>query len=262
LKVFEIGGGIRAAAAEHKEAIRSIIFSRDSGILYTGGADEMLAIWDMTSGQVKKKMHDFFMTVGGIAVPPEGTGLVVGDGKKLSVLDEGGTVKKRLKSKAYGIGAARFIPGTRRVAAGSKGGLVEIWDTAGGAGSPEHSMRRHSGAVSCITVESSGRTMLSGGLNRLIVLWDIEKGKPIRVYEGHRSPVTGVQYIPGTEHFASSDSGGWLFVWDKANSKILSKLRVCESGSVASLALSPDGKRLYAALSDGSVAILEYSKSR
>ena len=256
LKVFETGGGIKAAAAEHNEAIRAIAFLHDSSCLYTGGADETLAIWDMSTGKAKKKIHDFFMAVGGVAASADGTFIAAGDGKKLFLLDKEGAIKKELKSKAYGITSVRVVPGDQRIATGSKGGLVEIWET--GATRPQYSMRRHSGTISCLTVGSSGKSMLSGGSDKLIVLWDIEKGKAVRVYEGHRDAVSGVQFISGTTHFVSSDQSGWLYVWDTATSRIIAKMQVCESGSVAALVLSPDGKRLYAALSDGTVTIIEF----
>jgi WD40 repeat protein len=260
LKVFEIGGGIKAAAAEHTEAIRAMAFSQDSSILFTGGADETLVIWDMTAGKARKKIRDFFLTVGGVAVSSEGNTVAAGDGKRVLVLDEGGTTKKKLRSKAYGIGAAQFIPGRKWLATGSRGGLVEIWDTA--SGQLRHTMRRHSGAVCCLAGEASGKNVLSGDTDGLVVLWDVESGKPVRVYEGHRKSISGVQFLPGTGHFASSDRGGWLYIWDIATSKIVARARIGENNSVTSLALSPNEKKLYAACDDGTVAVLEFNHNK
>ena len=61
--------------------------------------------------------------------------------------------------------------------------------------------------------------MLSGGDDNIIRLWDIEKDKQVKSYEGHGKPVGIVRALADRERFVSVSSEGKVIVWELESGK-------------------------------------------
>jgi RNA polymerase sigma factor (sigma-70 family) len=108
---------------------------------------------------------------------------------------------------------------------------------------------RHGEYVHCAVFTRDGKTLITGGADSTIRLWEVPTGRPLRRLEGHRGWVGRLALSPDGKTLASG--GSWwdnsLRVWDLASGK---ELRCLDRGDFPvgqPLAFAPDGKTLYAA---------------
>lgn len=120
------------------------------------------------------------------------------------------------------------------------------------------------GQFSSATFSRSGKTLLTAG-RRKVQLWDVETGKLIREFEGHRASIFSVSFSPHENHVLTSAGNAGLFgpedptsrLWnvktgkqlaefDNSRDPIIKKLSPGYSNYVQSAQFSPDGKQIVA----------------
>src|SRR5207245_836997 len=127
----------------------------------------------------------------------------------------------------------------------------------------------HTGEVACVAFSPDGKRALSGAAKRqysihasrekkeetlqkednTVRLWDVETGKELRRFEGHRSFVVAVAFSPDGRRALSAgmvqtppdQSATWL--WDVASGKELHRFHEL-GGHISSVAFSPDGRQI------------------
>ncbi len=116
------------------KAVYSISLSPDGQTIAAGGADKLVSLWDITSGQA-------------IGQPMQGH-----DGDVLSVA---------------------FSPDGKMVASGGSDSKVILWDLQTGLpiGTP---LSGHTDFVYSVVFRPNGKTLASGGADKKIILWDID----------------------------------------------------------------------------------------
>ena len=102
----------------------------------------------------------------------------------------------------------------------------------------------HSGTVSSVAFSPDGKTLASGGDDK-IILWDVETGQPMgQVSSGLTSGVSSVAFSPDGKTLASSGGDG-LLLWDVATRQQIGRFGNDEQrGYVGVVAFSPDGRML------------------
>jgi WD40 repeat protein len=148
-----------------------------------------------------------------------------------------------------------FSPDGRRLASGGGGGTVKVWDAA--TGQEVFSPRGHAGPVQCVAFSPDGTRLASGGRDQTVRVWDLQTGQGALSLQGHKGVVFGVAFSPdGTRLFSASQEGS-VRVWDAGtgrgdaltlNVRPLPELFLGKgyTGTVSSMAFSPDGKRIAA----------------
>lgn len=98
-----------------------------------------------------------------------------------------------------------------------------------------------------------GKTVVSGGFDYTLKLWDVASGRELRTFAGHRGSVSSVAFSPDGRTVASGggevifDSKDYTIkLWDVATGRELRTL-AGHGGVVNGLAFSPDGKTLVSA---------------
>ena len=51
------------------------------------------------------------------------------------------------------------------------------------------SQKPHSGAITCLAVDGTGKILLTGATDHTVRSWDIRSGDALKVFEGHKSSV-------------------------------------------------------------------------
>ncbi|MEW2352290.1 serine/threonine-protein kinase [Spirillospora sp. NPDC029432] len=124
----------------------------------------------------------------------------------------------------------------------------------------------HGAGVSRVTFTPDGATLLSGGVNGPIMLWDTATGRRIRTLEGHTYPVVAMELTRGGRTLVSGAE--IVRVWDMAAGR--------ETGSIATqgrdrsgfdsalvtLAATPDGRYLATDGPDGSALLWDIATGR
>jgi len=159
---------------------------------------------------------------------------------------------KTIESRGRYVEDLALSPDNRLLAAGTRDGLVRIYDTSSGRCLKE--LAGHEDCVTAVDFSPDGRWLASGSFDASIRLWDVEKGTEIALLSGHEGPVNAVCFSPGGQVLATGGDDSLVIVWDLAARKPAVTFRE-HSGSVNSVAFNSDGKFMVSGSDDFSARL-------
>jgi WD40 repeat protein len=275
----------------HSSPPLSVAFSQDGRLIVSGDSRGEIRIWDRAKGELIRKFDAHAGGVFSLAVMPDGWRIVsAGFDKTVKVWDSAdGKLVKALEGHSAAVTAVALSPDGRRVVSGGLDKTVKVWD--GATLQLIRTLGTHAGSVMSLAFSRDGRTIVSGGLDGSIKVWNAVTLQPARTISGHigrPAPLglfaSGVLSGIGTQDFsgAVSEAASWILaggipgtlalavlpdgrivsagadrsirLWDDASAQ---PVRATEGHAdvMASLAFSPDGKRIAATSADGTVRI-------
>jgi WD40 repeat protein len=101
----------------------------------------------------------------------------------------------------------------------------------------------HTGKINSLSFTQNGKLMASAGIDKTILLWDMEVMKQIKILSFHTGEVHSVDFHPTLPILASGAEGGELIIYDYAQDTILMEYRDMDQ-AVRSVSFSPDGNGL------------------
>lgn len=102
-------------------------------------------------------------------------------------------------------------------------------------------------SVSSLAITPDGKHVISGGADHALKLWDLDSGREIRTFVGHKAPINGFALSPDGRHIISasgkmSGSGKNLILWETQTGR---EVRVFQPNyAVPALTFTPDGKHI------------------
>nr|XP_061837039.1 sperm-associated antigen 16 protein-like [Nerophis lumbriciformis] len=132
---------------------------------------------------------------------------------------------------------------------------AKLWDL--NSQSCRLTMRRHSASVNSVCFQRASNSVLTSSADRTLGLWDIRLGVCAASFHGHQHPCNHAVFGLAGEVVASCDTRGTVNVWDIR--RHTSPVRTIDAGppSANQVALSPSGKMLAVASSDGLVRLVD-----
>ena len=103
--------------------------------------------------------------------------------------------------------------------------------------------------VTALAISPDGRLALSGALDGMLYLWDIEGGQLVRRLEGHSRSVLRVLFGPEGRIAISSSQDNSVIVWDLATGQALRRF-VGHSHAVTGICLARGGKTVISVSAD------------
>jgi hypothetical protein len=99
----------------------------------------------------------------------------------------------------------------------------------------------HTDDVWSVAFSPDGQTVLSGSVDKTLILWDVATGEVLRTFEGHTDDVWSVAFSPDGQTALSASKDNTLILWEVATGE---PLRTFEghTDAVVSVAFSPDGQ--------------------
>jgi len=164
------------------------------------------------------------------------------------------------------------------VATAGDDATARVWDAR--SGKELRQLRGHTDLVTTAAFAPDGRSLATGSNDRTVRVWDTETGEELALLWGHNDGVSAVAYGPEGQWLVSatgrpamgtgSPSAKFAFeellpaeikVWDFKTRK--TRLTLMEhTGSILSLAVSPDGKRLATAATDARAKVWDLQTGR
>jgi WD40 repeat protein len=104
--------------------------------------------------------------------------------------------------------------------------------------------KEHTDPIRCVAVDTNGKFIASGSVDKTVRLWDTTTGKQRHVLQ-HSGTVTSVAFSADGKKLAAGDADMQVILWDVDTGKKLATLKGV-AGSVLQVAFSRDGKKVAA----------------
>lgn len=251
--VYEVATGRQrfGLARAHQEHVFACAFTPDGATLVTAGLFDGLAIWDVATGELRRRIPCHPIDC---AVSPDGRRVIAAldeDGGEARVWDLERGVELLALSRGNlppGIrsNGCAYSPDGSTLAV-SFGNNVTLWDATNGSLLRE--LRGHADSVYGLAFSPDGSQLASGAADKRAIVWDVEAGRALQTLAGHTGPVWRCRYSPdGAQLF----TGSWdetVGIWDTATGELLTRLanqrsRVLDLAVTAPLFAVVEGSRL------------------
>ena len=169
------GGGEPRVLEGHKDNVNGVAFTPDGKSVVTAGYDATLRIWPLAGGA--PEVVTLPTPLNTVAVAPDGEIVAAGADGKVYFLTASGQVKGEVEIGTVPVIAVAMSPDGKLVAAAGIRGSVAIIDRA--ARHIERTLVGPGLPVWSVAFFPDGRTLLTGGTDRMIRRWDAVKGESI-----------------------------------------------------------------------------------
>jgi WD40 repeat protein len=252
----------------HTDKVAAVCFSPDGRLIFSGGHDRTVRVWDAETGRLIRTLHGHTQPVTRVVMPEDGKCLVSGSGD----CDRPGEVKvwdaKTMEEK-YTLGAGQAYgqsvavsPDGKRLAAGVAFAArsriaVKLWDAETGREVVTLLEGGHIFPVCRTAFSSDGKSLASGCTHGELRMWNLpwaEQNRVVTVADVDRL----VRRVPATTLEAGSNlhltAGGRRLVLSVDRARIVRGLDSLSgqqlfslaghSGKLTALAVSADEKRI------------------
>ncbi|MBL8799849.1 MAG: protein kinase, partial [Planctomycetia bacterium] len=247
---------LTATRAGHVFGVNSIRFAADGSTLVTGSSDTTVRVWDAAQAKQRRVLKGHTGAVNAIAVSADGSQAASASSDRSVKLWDlpSGKELTSFPGLNTAMHAVQISPDGQLLAAGGDDGLIRAWNLATRDARAWLSGPAHTRPLRGLAFAPEGRELASAGLDKQVKLWKLTATEEqLKVSGTAWMDYSCVAIAPDGLTFAAG--GDKLTrVWETATGKELGKL-TGQSGTVQSVAYSPDGQQLAAASTEGQVSV-------
>ena len=227
----------------HRSQVTRVAFSADGKRLATASLDEMVKVWDTTSGQETLTLKVQGSSVWSVAFSPDGKWLAATSYDRTVKLWDATSGQETLTLKGHSdiVDDVAFSADGKWLASASFDGTVKLWDAT--SGKEMVTLKGHTGRVESVAFSADGKWLASASEDQTVKLWDATSGQETLTLKGHIGGVTSVAFSTDGKRLASGSWDQTVKVWDAMSGEETLTLKEY-GGRVNSVAFSADEKRL------------------
>lgn len=240
----------------HTEEVTALAFSPDGKTLSSGSKDQGLRFWSVSVADDHQNLDDHKAYVWSAVVSPDGK-LVASAGadRVVVVRDFGGKTLHKLEGHTAAVTALAFSADSSKLVSVGGDKVVRVWDLKDGKQLKE--LKGHTAPIMAVTVGGpNGKYILSGGIDKTALLWDMTSDQPLVTLPAGKSAVSAVSIRPDGQLAALGGADGSVRIVILAD-KMTKEAYAFQphTSGVGALAFNPDGSRLATCGGDGAVKV-------
>ena len=241
----------------HANSIIGIAF-KDNGTLISGGVDNTLRAWDVTTG-TQRWQEDVGDAVYDVALPSHDPHFIAYGGSENHDIrmrySSDGDWRGQVVGHTDSVYDLAFKPNSYLLASGSRDNTIRIWDV-GDINNLRHvrTLRGHTRQVYSVAWSPDGRTLASASADGTVRLWNPNNGINFAVLRGHTESVRCVAWHPDGRILASGSNDDTVRLWNPDTHGTRRVLRG-HTSNVSSLAFHPNGETLASGSSDKTIRL-------
>ena len=197
-RLWPLTGGAPRVIEGHTQSVNGLAFTPDGRSVVTAGYDATLRIWPL-AGSSAPVVTTLPTPLNSVAVAPDGEIVAAGADGQVYVLSAAGELKGEVEAGPTPIIAVTLSPDGKLVAAAGIRGSVAIIDRA--TRTLQRTLVGPGLPVWSAAFFPDGRTLLTGGTDRMIRRWDAVTGEPLGtvVMGSPEDPLAAFAGDPGAE---------------------------------------------------------------
>ncbi|MFN4261125.1 MAG: c-type cytochrome domain-containing protein [Gemmataceae bacterium] len=190
--------------APHADLIYDLALSRDGQRLATGGYDQLVKLWDTTSGKPIHTLKDHSDAVYGVSFSPDGKLLAsVAADRAVKIWDPAsGRRLYSLGDATDWLYAVAWSPDGQHLAAAGVDQSIRVWRVSAAGGRLVHSVFAHDGPVTKLAYAPDGKTLYSLSEDRTAKAWDTARMVELRDYPRQPETVLSLALRPDRQQLA------------------------------------------------------------
>jgi WD40 repeat protein len=234
--------------------VTSLAFLPDGNSLSGEIEGSGIKVWDVRTGEVKKRFEDQANSDSLIAMSAAGTSLAeAGVDRMLRLWNLTNEQKRELPWPGSESASALAISTAGQLLATATDKEVTLWNA--GSGERMLTLSGHETLVNRLVFSPDDRSLISADEGGTIKVWDTTSGQN-RKTVNTGGKVTAMRLAPGGQWLASAGEDRSINLWDLAAGGIARKLKK-HDGIVNAIAFSADGQLLASGSDDRTVIIWE-----
>ncbi|HTU88880.1 MAG TPA: hypothetical protein VMF69_02175, partial [Gemmataceae bacterium] len=241
----------------HPDAMRAAVVSADGKRLFSGGADKIVRVWNLTDARMpERQFSGHTAAVNAIARSADGKILAsAGDDETIRFWNQSNGQQTALIGAHAGPVTSLAIHSGGQVLSASTDGSVKLWQpTSAGK------LLAHPGQVTSAVLSPDGSRLLTGCSDKQVRLWNLTNGQLERPFTGPSLGVLCVAMNSAGTQVAAGSADKTLFVWNAADGRESKKYTL--PAAVNSVAFSPEGKLMACGLADNSIHLFDVAMGK
>jgi WD40 repeat protein len=229
----------------------ALAFSSDGKTLASGGADQMIKLWNVETQRCDRLLQGHTAVVQSIAFSADGLTLVsaaLNQSMRLWDVPTGQCIKTWQGYSKVVFGVA-FHPNGQILASCHGDQTLRLWDVQ--TGDCLNCLRGHTARISSLAFSPNGQILASGGYDQTIRLWDVQTGKFLQAFTT-QSWVNSVAFSADGLVLASAGVDRLVQLWDVKTGKCMQVIEPSVDW-IPTVAFSLSEQYLANASDDGSI---------
>jgi len=263
--VRDLEGKERFAMVGHTDEIQSVASSPDGTLIATGGKDLVIRLWSARDGTPRGVLRGHRIWVMGLCFSPDSRQLASAAGAwaltpgrahevKLWDVGDAREIHTLLSGPGGGALTVAFTPDGRRVAAGTIGGGVHVWEADSGRPVHEFVPSPHQGMIFGVAFSPDGRLLAAATGSASVIVWDVNSRAEVRAFRGHDGEANVVRFTRDGRRLVSGSKDTTVRLWSLETGG-QQGVHHGHTGSVSTIDFDPSGERLYSSSLDGTTRV-------
>lgn len=197
---LQADGEVVAQLRGHSDAVRSVHFCTDGGVLATGSVDKTVALWHTGTGKHLHTLDGHSDAVMSCRFAPRSTQLASGSCDRTIRLSDSltGQAISTLRSHTDSVYSVCFSNNGALLASCGFDATVLLWDVRRGSTDgikPIGTLKQHGRAASCVHFSADDSQLASSSWDHTIMIWDVRTQKMLDLLAPHHNIITSVRLL-------------------------------------------------------------------